>query len=764
MQARRCFRALTAGVFAGICVFASAVPAHASSSCYIDNNATTIQAGGDLTIGRTAGGALQFTVAGEGLVECGDPTVTNIDQINVSATLADLTIDLRDGPIGPGETSEISGISEIEIAVSGPSVLLDVLVIGTPGSDVFELTSTPAINLNDDADEDVTLGDGALMYIDQSVRLNGAAGVDTLTCYGYVIAYVQGGLGNDNIDATGCTLDYEDSPSPVIVDLTGPSSSGGDGADVITGSPRGVRGSGGADSLTGADGGTYLEGLAGADTLIGGDGNDIVSYGTQTCASLSVVIATAGTGTCDGVVDTLASIESAWGTRHAGDVNSFTGDAGMNSFLGGFATNTFVGGLGDDSFVGNGTTNEVSYADAPSGVTINTGGSTGGWGNDSFTNISTFTLTPFNDTVDWISIPLYVDAGAGTDVLSYEFNDVPVDVNIATGTSAFGGPMSGFERYVGSAFNDTFTTGPNTLSIEGGAGNDTFTSQSTADGAIVIDGGEGIDSANFAARTSAVSLSLDDEANDGASGELKDLLDIENLTGGSGADALTGNALTNTLEGGAGVDTILGRGGADLLKGDAGNDILNGGSGDDRLEGGLNNDSLYGSSGDDRILGGDGNDALNGSTGDDDLFGNAGTDMFVESSSDSGSDLFAGGSGTDTVTYAARTGGVTVTIDGKPNDGASGEYDIVSSDIERVYGGAGADRFTGNSAANYLMGNGGNDTITGGAGADSMYGDAGNDRFYANDGVKDTIVSGGSGTDVARRDSNDPLSSIEGTF
>lgn len=56
---------------------------------------------------------------------------------------------------------------------------------------------------------------------------------------------------------------------------------------------------------------------------------------------------------------------------------------------------------------------------------------------------------------------------------------------------------------------------------------------------------------------------------------------IENATGGSGADAITGNRLANTLRGLDGQDT---------LAGDAGNDVLDGGRGNDRLVGGTGQD------------------------------------------------------------------------------------------------------------------------------------------------------------------------------
>ena len=72
---------------------------------------------------------------------------------------------------------------------------------------------------------------------------------------------------------------------------------------------------------------------------------------------------------------------------------------------------------------------------------------------------------------------------------------------------------------------------------------------------------------------------------------------IENATGGSGRDTITGNAAANVLIGGAGSDAISGEGGADRLRGDTGNDKLDGGAG---------NDSLFGNNGNDTLIGGAG--------------------------------------------------------------------------------------------------------------------------------------------------------------
>lgn len=76
---------------------------------------------------------------------------------------------------------------------------------------------------------------------------------------------------------------------------------------------------------------------------------------------------------------------------------------------------------------------------------------------------------------------------------------------------------------------------------------------------------------------------------------------IENATGGSGNDKLTGNDIANTL---------FGREGDDTLTGNGGNDTLNGGAGNDTLQGGSDNDTLIGGTGMDTLSGGAGADAF----------------------------------------------------------------------------------------------------------------------------------------------------------
>lgn len=103
---------------------------------------------------------------------------------------------------------------------------------------------------------------------------------------------------------------------------------------------------------------------------------------------------------------------------------------------------------------------------------------------------------------------------------------------------------------------------------------------------------------------------------------------IENATGGSGDDKMSGNGGRNTLSGVAGHDRLSGLGGRD------------------RLEGGQGRDTLSGKADDDTLLGGNGRDILRGGAGDDSL---------VFKRPDQGADRISGfDSGHDTIRVDAR--------------------------------------------------------------------------------------------------------------
>jgi hypothetical protein len=91
------------------------------------------------------------------------------------------------------------------------------------------------------------------------------------------------------------------------------------------------------------------------------------------------------------------------------------------------------------------------------------------------------------------------------------------------------------------------------------------------------------------------------------------------IRGGSGDDALAGNARANGICGRGGADRIIGRGGNDMLRGDGGSDRLNGQAGRDLLIGGGGDDTLRsqdGVYGNDTIYGGPGDDTCIADAGD----------------------------------------------------------------------------------------------------------------------------------------------------
>src|SRR5262245_11952366 len=141
----------------------------------------------------------------------------------------------------------------------------------------------------------------------------------------------------------------------------------------------------------------------------------------------------------------------------------------------------------------------------------------------------------------------------------------------------------GDDTLFGSDGDDLLDGGPGNDKLQGhwgrdrllgGPGDDLLHGGGNAD---VLSGGPGVDTADYSTRTAAVRVSIGRGANDGIRREHDNVRgDVENVLGGSGADALVGNAKANRLDG---------RGGNDRLTGGSGSDALFGGRGDDRLQG-----------------------------------------------------------------------------------------------------------------------------------------------------------------------------------
>ena len=304
---------------------------------------------------------------------------------------------------------------------------------------------------------------------------------------------------------------------------------------------------------------------------------------------------------------------------------------------------------------------------------------------------------------------------------------------------------------------------------------------------------------------------------------------IQNVIGTSGDDVINGDGHANHIWGLAGDDTITAEAGADVIDAGSGTNSVDGGTGPDTISyttasagltislknGTATNGSIHdtlqhmenvrGSNFADTITGDSHPNVINGENGNDTINGESGNDTFTARSSMDGSDNVRGGPGVDTVTYAARSGHIHVSLDGVANDGAKGEHDNIHVDVENVItgsgndtiqgsaasnmldGGAGvntlsfanapsaisvnltthvskhwgtdtvvhfrnvlgsahSDTITGNSLPNVLSGAGGNDTILGEGGPDTLVGGAGNDHL--NGGAGTDHCSGGPGSNV----------------
>ena len=173
---------------------------------------------------------------------------------------------------------------------------------------------------------------------------------------------------------------------------------------------------------------------------------------------------------------------------------------------------------------------------------------------------------------------------------------------------------------------------------------------------------------------------------------------------------------------------------------------LKAGSGDDTIIGNDLNNTIWGNDGNDTIDGGIGNDILHGGNGDDVLSGGFGQKNELH-----------GGDGSDTASYASRTGVVYADLTAGY---ATVDYYAADSydSIENLTGGSGPNTLIGDADANTLTGGKSNDQLYGFDGDDVLVGEVGNDMLNGGDGADE--LSGGDGDDSLLIDAAD--TSIDG--
>ncbi len=408
---------------------------------------------------------------------------------------------------------------------------------------------------------------------------------------------VDGGAGNDSLNggAGNDVLDGGPGDDAIAGSIDDDRLIGGVGNDTLNGD-------GESDSLIGGDGSDTLFGGRGDNVMDGGTGNDLLGMSGVNCSYIPPQGTQDGTNTMNGGAgnDILRGGES-------GDI--LQGEAGDDTVDGCFGSDNVSGGDGNDQVLG-------SSLPPPEPQFLNPG------------NLGD------HDTLL---------GGAGADVLkAANRTPDPFYTGSVPGSSMQGG--GGDDKLVGDDADDVLSGGfgQDELlgswrrdSLDGGPGPDLLDPGTGQRDQVA--GGPGIDSVTYADRTSGVRLSPGGGNDDGNTGENDNIAnDVENFTGGTGNDTLTGNGDVNRLQGGPGNDTLGGNGDDDTLLGGPGIDELEGGTGDDGMNGKEGSDSLVGDGGDDILLGESGGDVLLGKSGSDYLNGGA------------NADFCAGGTGSDT--------------------------------------------------------------------------------------------------------------------
>ncbi len=657
--------------------------------------------------------------------------------------------------------------ADYSTAAGAVTVNLGIGPQATGGSGTVTLVSIE--NLRGSAFDDVLGGN-----VDTNL-LDGAAGVDTVT-------YAT---------ATGSVT--------VNLALTTAQNTVGAGTDTLRNFEN-LTGSRFDDLLTGSAGSNVLDGGVGADRMTGGDGADtyyvdnVGDLVVETNASLLI-------GGRDLVLSNLAAY-----TLPANVEDGRIVLAGLASLTGNSLDNVLFSGPGDKILNGGAGNDTANYSLSTSLVTVNlaiTGPqTTGGGGMDTLLNLENLTGTAFSDTLTGDGGANILDGGAGADVLTGgDGSDIFYVDNIGDTLVETSGANSGTDWAY--SYLATFLLPANiengrilasgSADLQGNALNNVLVSGT---GNNILDGGSGIDTADYRSASGFVTVSLAVlTAQATASSGLDTLLSIENLTGSGFNDQLAGNAGNNVIDGGNGTDTLTyaaasGRVTVDLalggeqdttnagmdtlisienlvgtalddvlggnasdnaLSGGAGNDLLNGGAGNDLLNGGDGIDSLTGGFGADNLNGDDGNDVLNGDDGDDSLagggdvdslFGGAGNDIL---DGGTGADQMSGGGGNDTyfiddagdvVTEASgTTAGIDTVVSSLANYKLLSNFEngrIDSAANLNLSGNSLKNALTGGAGNNVLFGAGGADTLKGGLGADTLKGGLGADFFDFN--------------------------------
>lgn len=351
-------------------------------------------------------------------------------------------------------------------------------------------------------------------------------------------------------------------------------------------------GTNGADTLRGQAGHDWLQGYDGTDLLEGGDGNDVLIGGQHKDRLYG------GNGD-----DYLFGGEGWDHPQSAGDDAGLHGGAGNDILVQNKSGNTSPtaawGDEGDDLFIMIEDNNDYDHAEGGNGsdtisferfttvnampfngVTVTLAPTVFGDAILSMENVTGSQLNDFitgdagsnvlrgltgddrldgldgNDTLEGGVGADTLNGSVGVDTVSYEKSSTAVYVDFMAGTAtsgdAAGDVWNSVENLRGSYYDDVLGGDNYVNRIEGLRGNDVLVASAGAD---TLDGGEGLDTADYRNFNTGATVNL--------ATSTSTLISIEHLSGSRYADSLTGNAGDNILTGAGGNDTLNGGAGSD---------------------------------------------------------------------------------------------------------------------------------------------------------------------------------------------------------
>jgi len=277
----------------------------------------------------------------------------------------------------------------------------------------------------------------------------------------------------------------------------------------------------------------------------------------------------------------------------------------------------------------------------------------------------------------------------------FTFNDVTGGIAVDSSALEYSQPIgatitgtSGADTLDGTIFDDTFIADAGNDSIDGLDGTDTYDLAANNTSGAYVDLASGI-------------------AFGGSQTGIDSLTSIENVRGGDGVDALSGNAGANIFYASAGDDSIDGRSGNDTYDASEQSDAVSmdlGATAPSATGAGIGTDALTSI---ENVAGGSGDDDLTGDGMANELAGNAGDDALTGGGGD---DTLDGGEGTDTASYAGDRADFTFDIasmtitDTNAGDDDEGEDSLAGIEIIQ-FGDSGTE------GRILIVGNGGFETI-----------------------------------------------------